>query len=59
MSPETFSSVSIAWIDAIAGVLTHLALKLAIVLALPAWMQIRARLDRHRNEIEALKPATE
>lgn len=62
MTPEAFTKNVNAWIDAGASILTHLALKLAVVLALPAWMQIRARLaqaadrlDRHRDELETIK----
>ncbi len=57
MTPEVFTTFCTSWIDAVATVLVHLGGKLALVIALPAYVQLRNRLNRHRADIEALKPA--
>lgn len=58
MTPEAFSAGYTAWIDAVATVAVHLGGKIALVLALPAYVQLRNRLNRHRDELNSLKPST-
>jgi hypothetical protein len=55
MTPDTFSAGCVAWIDAVSTVLVHLLTKLTIIIALPAYVQLRNRLNRHRDEIDSLK----
>lgn len=54
IAPEHAEAFCNAWIDCIASVLVHLGTKLAIVAALPAWMHITGRLNRHRAELDSL-----
>lgn len=56
MTPAEFSSNANAWIDAITGIAGHLLTTVGLLLALPAYVQIKNRLDRHRTELDALKP---
>jgi len=55
VTPEAFSAGAVAWIDALSTIVVHLATKIAVILALPVWLQIRNRLDRHGAELEAIK----